>query len=41
MFLELLVKKATDVSQSEKRRTILYKDFGKLDDIGVKFLFLS
>jgi hypothetical protein len=31
--LEFIVKKATDVSQNEKRRTILYKDFGKLTTV--------
>lgn len=30
MFLDAFVKKASDISQNEKRRTILYKDFGKL-----------
>lgn len=29
MFLNGFVKKASDISQNEKRRTILYKDFGK------------
>lgn len=28
MFLDNFVKKASDISQNEKRRTILYKDFG-------------
>lgn len=30
MFLDSFVKKASDISQSEKRRTILYKDFGNI-----------
>lgn len=29
LFLDSLVKRASDISQNEKRRTILYKDFGK------------
>ena len=28
LFLDSFVKKASDISQNEKRRTILYKDFG-------------
>jgi histone H3/H4 len=31
MFLDTFVKKASDISQNEKRRTILYKDFGNFD----------
>ena len=30
LFLDSFVKKASDISQNEKRRTILYKDFGTL-----------
>lgn len=30
MFLDSFVKKASEISQNEKRRTILYKDFGKI-----------
>ena len=30
LFLDSFVKKASEISQNEKRRTILYKDFGKL-----------
>lgn len=29
LFLDSFVKKASEISQNEKRRTILYKDFGK------------
>jgi histone H3/H4 len=29
LFVDSLVKKASDISQNEKRRTILYKDFGR------------
>jgi histone H3/H4 len=28
IFLDAFVRKASDISQNEKRRTILYKDFG-------------
>ena len=30
LFLDTFVKKASEISQNEKRRTILYKDFGNL-----------
>lgn len=30
LFLDNFVKRASDISQNDKRRTILYKDFGKL-----------
>lgn len=30
LFLDNFVKRASDISQNEKRRTILYKDFGKI-----------
>ena len=35
MFLDSFVKKASDISQNEKRRTILYKDFGKVIKIKI------
>ena len=28
LFVDILVKKASEISQNEKRRTILYRDFG-------------
>lgn len=30
LFLDSFVKKASEISQNEKRRTILYKDFGNI-----------
>jgi histone H3/H4 len=36
MFLDAFVKKASDISQNEKRRTILYKDFGNQNFKGSK-----
>lgn len=32
LFLDNFVKKASEISQNEKRRTILYKDFGKFQE---------
>lgn len=41
MFLDNFVKKASEISQNEKRRTILYKDFGKLILLKLKCLISS
>lgn len=40
LFLDNFVRKASEISQNEKRRTILYKDFGKFLKFISKYLII-